>query len=97
MLEAERAHRAPRRIRWPLRVPEHSATQTGTWSVYDAALRAAAGWHHAQPNGQPLSARELAATSLGWSKAWTGPRMLAFGRVIGMEFDDAPWIRWSRK
>jgi Uncharacterized protein conserved in bacteria C-term(DUF2220) len=73
----------------PLRVPERSATQAGTWSVYDAALRAAAGWHHAQRNGQPLSARELAATSLGWSKAWTEPRMLAFGRVIGMEFDDA--------
>ena len=73
----------------PLRVPEHSATQTGTWSVYDAALRAAAGWHRAQRNGQPLSARELAATSLGWSKAWTEPRMLAFEHVIGMKFDDA--------
>lgn len=73
----------------PLRVPEQSATQAATWSVYDAALRAVAGWHHAQRNGQPLSARELAATSLGWSKAWTDPRKLAFGRVIGMEFDDA--------
>lgn len=73
----------------PLRVPEHSATQTGTWSVYDAALRAAAGWWHARQNGQPLSARELAATSLGWSKAWTQPRMTAFEHVIKLKFDDA--------
>lgn len=73
----------------PLRVPEQSAAQTNTWSVYDAALRAASGWYHAQRNGQPLSERELAATSLGWSKAWTDPRKLAFERVIGVKFDDA--------
>jgi len=73
----------------PLRVPEQSATQPATWSVYNAALRAAAGWYHAQRNGQPLSARELAATSLGWSKAWTDPRKRAFERVIDMEFDEA--------
>jgi len=72
----------------PLRVPEQSATQPATWSVYNAALRAAAGWYHAQRNGQPLSARELAATSLGWSKAWTDPRKRAFERVIDMEFDE---------
>jgi hypothetical protein len=73
----------------PLRVPEQSATQPATWSVYNAALRAAAGWYHAQRNGQPLSARELAATSLGWSKAWTDPHKRAFERVIGMAFDEA--------
>jgi hypothetical protein len=73
----------------PLRVPEQSATQPATWSVYNAALRAAAGWYHAQRNGQPLSARELAATSLGWSKAWTDPRERAFERVINMKFDEA--------
>jgi hypothetical protein len=73
----------------PLRVPEHSGTRAGAWSVYDAALRAAAGWHHAQRNGQPLSARELAAISLGWSKAWTEPRMLAFEQVIGKKFAEA--------
>ena len=69
--------------------PGASATRTGAWSVYDAALRAAAGWHNAQRKGQPLSARELAAISLGWSKAWTEPRMLAFEHVIGKKFDDA--------
>ena len=73
----------------PLRVPEHSATQASVWSVYDAALRAAAGWYRARQNGQPLSARELAAISLGWSKAWTQPRMTAFERVVSMKFNDA--------
>jgi Uncharacterized protein conserved in bacteria C-term(DUF2220) len=73
----------------PLRVPEHSSTRASVWSVHDAALRAAAGWYHARQNGQPLSARELAATSLGWSKAWTQPRMTAFEHVINMKFDDA--------
>ena len=73
----------------PLWAPEHSATRTPVWSVYDAALRAAAGWYQARQNDQPLSARELAATSLGWSKAWTQPRMTAFEHVVSMKFYDA--------
>ena len=73
----------------PLRVPERSATQTNAWSVYDAALRAAAGWWNARQQGRILSARELAATRLGWSKAWTPARMAAFERLVNMKFEDA--------
>jgi hypothetical protein len=36
-----------------------------------------------------LSARELAAKELGWSKAWTDARVAAFEHVIGIPFDQA--------
>lgn len=73
----------------PLRVPDQSVTQASAWSVYDAALRAAAGWWDSRERRYSLSARELAATKLGWSKAWTPARMTAFERVINMKFEDA--------
>ncbi len=73
----------------PLRVPDESRAQTTTWSVYDAALRAAAGWYRSSGRGERLSARELAAKELGWSKAWTDARIAAFERVINMTFDQA--------
>jgi hypothetical protein len=73
----------------PLRVPSESGTKTAVWSVYDASLRAAAGWWQARLTGSPLSARELAAKKLGWSKAWTPARIAAFERLIKMKFEDA--------
>jgi hypothetical protein len=73
----------------PLRVPGRSATRTTVWSSYDAALRAAAGWWEAKQNGQSLSARELAATRLGWSKAWTPAKIKAFEFLMGTKFEDA--------
>jgi hypothetical protein len=72
-----------------LRVPDRSRAQTPAWPVYAAALRAAAGWYHATAAGRRLSARELAATALGWSKAWTEARIAAFERLIGLAFLDA--------
>lgn len=72
-----------------LGVPVGSRTRTPKWSVYDAALRAAAGWYRATAAGERLSARELAAKDLGWSKAWTNARIAAFERLIGMPFDRA--------
>jgi hypothetical protein len=73
----------------PLRVPEGSRARTTKWSVYDAALRAAAGWYRATANDERLSARELAAKELGWSKAWTDARIAAFERIIGMTLEQA--------
>ena len=73
----------------PLRVPEGTRARTTKWSVYDAALRAAAGWYRATANDERLSARELAAKELGWSKAWTEARVAAFERIIGIPFDQA--------
>src|SRR6266481_4106213 len=73
----------------PLRVPDGSRTQPTVWSVYAAALRAAAGWYRATAAGRRLSKRELAATTLGWSKAWTDARIAAFERLIALDFAEA--------
>jgi hypothetical protein len=73
----------------PLRPPEQSALRAAVWSSYDAALRAGAGWWEAKRRGQPMSARELAATKLGWSKAWTPAKVRAFELLIGAKFEDA--------
>jgi hypothetical protein len=73
----------------PLRPPECSATGAAQWTVYEAALRAAAGWYRARAASMSISARELAATTLGSSKAWTPARESAFARLIGMKFEDA--------
>lgn len=72
-----------------LQVPTGSRAQTPAWSVYSAALRAAVGWYEARAAGRRLSERELAATSLGWSKAWTEARRDSFEKVIGKRFADA--------
>jgi hypothetical protein len=73
----------------PLRPPDGSRTRTTVWSTYEAALRAATGWYNATMAGRRLSKRELAATTLGWSKAWTDARIAAFERLIGRNFAEA--------
>ncbi|MEU3456885.1 Wadjet anti-phage system protein JetD domain-containing protein [Micromonospora sp. NPDC006766] len=75
--------------RSPLRPPHGSATGATQWTVYEAALRAAVGWYRARAANSPVSARELAATTLGSSKAWTPAREVAFARLINMKFEDA--------
>lgn len=73
----------------PLRVPDGSRAQTTGWPTYDAALRAAAGWYRATATGRRLSKRELAATTLGSSKAWTDARVAAFERLVALNFAQA--------
>jgi Uncharacterized protein conserved in bacteria C-term(DUF2220) len=73
----------------PLRVPADSRTETTAWTAYSAALRAAVGWYAARHSGRRVSARELAATTLGWSKAWTKPREDAFSTLINEAFATA--------
>ncbi|MFE6699210.1 Wadjet anti-phage system protein JetD domain-containing protein [Streptomyces sp. NPDC057718] len=70
-------------------VPEHSRTQTGTWSVYASALKAAAVWWQGHDRLWKFGERELATRALGSSKAWTGPSQQAFCRIIGRSFEEA--------
>lgn len=72
-----------------LRVPEGSRASTSDWNVYSAAFRAAVIWWSAEREGRRYSARELAAVSLGWSKAWTDAKETAFSQLIDRVFADA--------
>lgn len=70
--------------------PPGSLLAGRSWSTFAAALRAAAVWH---ATSEPLSARELAARALGWSKAWTPARRDAFSVLVGRRFEDAVTVR----
>lgn len=72
-----------------LRPPEGSALADAPWSVYAAALRAAAEWERVTVVGDRPSPRELAARVLGSSKAWTEARKAAFEQLVDQPFDVA--------
>jgi Uncharacterized protein conserved in bacteria C-term(DUF2220) len=72
-----------------LRVPEGSATRAATWSVYEAAMRAAAAWWPARRAGESMTAKQLAGLALGGSKTWTPAQQLAFQNLVGLSFDQA--------
>ncbi|MET7944135.1 Wadjet anti-phage system protein JetD domain-containing protein [Streptomyces sp. NPDC005302] len=71
------------------RVPNQSRTHTTSWSVYEAALRAAAVWWQGQDRGWTFAERELSVRALGGSKRWTPATQEAFCRLIGKRFDEA--------
>lgn len=70
-------------------VPSGSISGTTKWSVYEAAMRAAALWVRPDQNEREFSARELAAMAFGDTKGWTPERMTAFANLIGRPFDHA--------
>jgi hypothetical protein len=73
-------------------VPQGSRTGTDAWSVYEAAVRAAAVWwplHLTAQDGEEISAKEVAALALGGSKVWTDQQQVAFANLVGMSFDRA--------
>jgi hypothetical protein len=71
------------------RVPVGSATGTTSWSVYDAAIRAACFWWPQNRNGHRVAAKELATHALRGSKHWTDQRQLAFANLVRQPFDHA--------
>lgn len=73
----------------PLSAPEGSRCRSRSWSVYSAALRGLAEWDRVRQTGVKPSSREVAARSLGSSKAWTLTRMKAFEDMSGLAFDEA--------
>ncbi|MEV7120969.1 Wadjet anti-phage system protein JetD domain-containing protein [Kitasatospora griseola] len=75
---------------WP--IPAASATGSGAWSTYSAALKAAAEWYAGRSRGWKFAERELAVRALGGSKRWTVPTKAAFSRLIRVPFDEAVHI-----
>jgi hypothetical protein len=71
-------------------VPEASRGGTRAWTVYEAALRAAAEWWTLRAQGeQEITLKQLAASTLGGSKRWTPQQQAAFANLLGMEFEEA--------
>lgn len=89
VLEAEMAALRAEAPEAALRAPPGSAVAGAPWSVYSAAMRAAACWARAEREGERLSERELAARALGWSKGWTPARRRAFEAIVGRRFGEA--------
>lgn len=72
----------------PLRVPQGSRTSAGTWTVYEAAMRAACYWYrHQVPGGRRLTEKEIAGKALGGSKKWTPAGKTAFANVLDSALD----------
>lgn len=72
----------------PLRVPTGSRTSAGTWTVYDAAIRAACYWYrHQVPGGRRLTEKEIAGKVLGGSRKWTPAGKSAFANVLDNALD----------
>lgn len=72
-----------------LTVPQGTAVGTDSWTVYEAAIRAACIWWPSESTGQRFTAKELAALSFRSSKAWTTARRQGFANLVGMAFDQA--------
>ncbi|MFI1524849.1 Wadjet anti-phage system protein JetD domain-containing protein [Kitasatospora cineracea] len=71
-------------------VPESSRSGTRAWSVYEAAVRAAAEWWTLRAQGEEeVTLKQLAASTLGGSKRWTPQQQVAFANLLGMEFEEA--------
>ncbi|MEU9464895.1 Wadjet anti-phage system protein JetD domain-containing protein [Streptomyces sp. NPDC048312] len=71
-------------------VPEDSRVQTAAWSVYEAAVRAAAHWWQLRAQGEKeVTLKQLAAHALGGSKTWTAQQQSGFANLIGMDFEAA--------
>lgn len=71
-------------------VPEGSRSRARAWSVYEAAIRAAATWWALRAAGErEVTLKQLAALALGGSKRWTGQQQVAFANLVGMEFEEA--------
>lgn len=88
-LESEHRLLAEAPDRSVLRVPSGTATRTRSWSVYEAAIRAACIWWPANRDGRRLAAKELASRALRDSKRWTSQRQLAFANLARQPFDHA--------
>lgn len=71
-------------------VPEDSAARTAAWSVYEAAVKAAAEWWRLRAQGEKeVTLKQLAAHALGGSKTWTAQQQAGFANLIGLDFEDA--------
>jgi hypothetical protein len=71
-------------------VPAGSRVRTAAWSVYEAAVRAAAQWWELRGQGEKeVTLKQLAAHALGGSKTWTAQQQVGFANLIGMDFEDA--------
>jgi hypothetical protein len=71
-------------------VPEGSRSGARAWSVYEAAVRAAATWWNLRADGEDeVTLKQLAALALGGSKRWTAQQQVAFANLVGMEFEEA--------
>jgi hypothetical protein len=72
-----------------LRVPAESAARSGSWQVYEAALRAAAIWWEAHRAGRRMAEKELAGKAFRDTKAWTDAKRIAFAYLVKQPFDRA--------
>ncbi|MDT9700280.1 Wadjet anti-phage system protein JetD domain-containing protein [Streptomyces sp. P17] len=71
-------------------VPAGSLVRTAAWSVFEAAVRAAAQWWELRGQGEKeVTLKQLAAHALGGSKTWTAQQQVGFANLIGMDFEDA--------
>jgi hypothetical protein len=88
-LDRERLLLAAAPVDAVLRVPADSATQTRSWPVYEAALRAAAIWWRAHHAGARMAEKELAGKAFRDTKAWTEAKRHAFSYLVKLPFDQA--------
>lgn len=71
-------------------VPAASRVGTAAWSVYEAAVRAAAQWWELRDQGEKeVTLKQLAAHALGGSKIWTAQQQVGFANLVGVGFEDA--------
>ncbi|WP_167459186.1 MULTISPECIES: Wadjet anti-phage system protein JetD domain-containing protein [Streptomyces] len=71
-------------------VPAGNRVSTAAWSVFEAAVRAAAQWWELRGQGEKeVTLKQLAAHALGGSKTWTAQQQVGFANLIGMDFEDA--------
>lgn len=73
-------------------VPQGSATETKSWSTYEAAIKAAAYWYPESQARVPWE-KEVASNALNDSKKWTMSQLQAFSRLIGVGLKDA--LQWT--
>jgi hypothetical protein len=71
------------------RVPPGTRAGTSSWTVYEAAVKAACAWWIARREGRRMAAKQLAGQAFKDTKGWTDQRRLAFANLVHQPFDQA--------